>query len=1662
MRPRGLWPRVRGGNMRTINNLLLAVVLAALCSTSASAVNTSTTTLKVFIHDQRGELYPVQDVTVAAVEFGMNGPSTYTQVGVTDGTGYASLTLDNNHSFNLYYTSNGYSPSISDQFNNPAYDPNRYVWAQGNTVYSTFTVTSGLADVGQLKQDFTGATPGMVLFGGVYSMTAQMQAGTGIAATGTGNGTLVVDNVPFARANTYNIGLYDPTQNRGIGRNVMSDLGDGSANYPGPTVISYDAAHSAALDFGQSVPPARVDNSQVSASTSGASVEGVLWEVGYPTATIAHMGIGVKACVGTQWQTWVNTDENGRFQLYGLTPGVTYYLNVMGGCVWNNNANACYDPYSSPNYNAQDICQVDNSLATLDDIDYVSSDVMYKNVTLKRMPPSTGKIKVCVKSPGNTPIPNSNIGLNPDGTPWPVNGDSCNNANNYTMFFSTDFVVNPGFSSINTNTGVDGCATLNNLPSGNYMVNVWTPFTNGSNGTPSYNGGPDAQFGWGNNSNSPAPASWAAVHCSGYGADDYRVTVDTAASTTKVYDSSGTLVLDASSSQITYTVSTGGNTSGRVSGTASFPGVVDLRNNPILISLYGQCNNGSPCPAGNFTVLASSGADHYSYTINVSSGFSYYMNANATGWGRINQGGGDNSVHLESAPAVTVDMNFTPAGTLTGTLYKPDGSVFTPAGNQYIGIDADTNNGWASAQVQKDGTFSMTSVLPGVNRINLNASGDTSVPFNYALPSPAPAVTITAGTTSTLNINLVNANNVGIKLSTAALPDPTVIMDPSGSDMLLGFKAVPLPAGSVFTADTIIRMLTGGDSDLERKFRYSPLVLSGGNGQCGSPWPGGFCGAALPSPAVYDFYLMRSGDFGKGGASTDNPYPHFAMLNSVKNVIVDAPQSTSAVHMPYTMSVSSGVLVDLTPAVSMAQRGNATVYGAVTAANFFRAADYDATGGNFDNFVKYLPVAALYAENGGALSAAGIVVPPPAFIANNDPQFNFFFSQGYQKFHDFLYGIPGGFGYEIRGLAPNTCYTEVMTTPNYPHYQRRVCTGASGTRTALDVNLDSAVGAGGTVQGIVRSSDSASAPIPNASVQLDMEGSVARTAVTTSSGAYRFEGISGGLAKISFTATGHAKAIIEQPVSDSIIYTDNVYLSTATGSITGTVYSQKLPYAKVQAGAKIVAYDDTYNHLNPKDPLPLLITTTGDDGAYVLDGVVTGHLYKVFLKVPGKYTLEVDTTAADGVVPGVDFTMLPKPLDVEVFAKDGPNLNDPALGTYDFTILNPQDFSGGNVTYGPSPYSAPGTPLNFSKVSSGELNASIPRNSLVDNVVYVLHIEATSLSNKTITKEILFGKNYTNSQQNIDDTMLGDDSDDGTGHKNNEASVDKTGGDPSALVLPAGALITSTVAAVPACSFTAEDRTSVAVSTKVAAVGSGATVAGNLYTVSLSSVAQTGRSMELTLAYDKTITDASTLNVAQYNNSSGKWDTVPGLATINPVKGTITVKLKKLASVLSRRAYGPQAVFDGEKYVFRPQAAGGSATTSGTFTVLNYVGTDTLAAGAGLKVFNYPNPFNLKTKAMSNAHGAALMPATTYGTMIHVEVPAGNDGPCHIRIYTLAGELVKDISDTCVGGKYNYFAWDGRNKNGQEVANGVYYGVVDLSGSKPDRKDATFKMAVIK
>ena len=1648
--------------MRSFNKVTLTAALFAVSIGMASAA----TTLNVHVKNPAD--VAVGSVTVAAIEFGMNGPSTHTQIGLTDASGNATFILEDNKSYNLYYSSHGYSPSISDQFNNPEYDQNRYVWTSGTPRFSTFTVTLDQTNVGRLEQQFTGATFTKILFGGVYNMTSQMQGGSGIVMTdGSGNGTLVVDNVPYADANTYNIGLYDPEKNKGIGRNVMSALDATAPEIAGVRTISYIGA--AMLNFNQAVPPARVenDNKQGGGSSAGASVEGVIQEFGYSTATIGHIGIGVKACVGNQWNTWANTDDNGRFQLYGLTPGVTYYLNVMGGCTWKQNSNesTCYEPYSSSQYNAQDICANGiNASVNANDVVYISSDVMYHIVQLNRMPKSIGQISVYVKSTSGARIPNSNVNLNPDGSPWPLNPLSCSNQNNYQQFSSTNFVNNAGFSNANVNA-TTGYALLDGLPSGNYMLNVWTPFSSGGNGQAGFNGGPDGQFSFGNDMMGGGNMNWMAAHCvANYGADDYRITIATsatpngppAAQTMHVYDSSGT---ELALSSITYIVTAGGNNSGLVTGTVRFPSTADLSNNPITITLYGQCDMNqstsgpSNCPSGNFTAIDGSGANQYTYTIPVSSGYSYNMNVTANGWGRINRGGGNNNIDLASTGTITVDMDFAPAGTITGTVYKPGGTeILTPTNNQWISVNAGSNNGWSSSQLQKDGTFALTDVLPGLNRLQFYAGSSGGSSFNYTLPSPAPTVMVTAGAATTFNLNLVKSNLVGVDVTTNTLPDSSVITD--GGDTILGFRVISLPAGTVLKGETISKLLTNGGDD--GQISYSPPTGGDGSGRCGNNWPGGFCAASFPSPAVYDFYLMRSGDFSKSSSTAVSaPYPHFTLISSSKNVIIDDAHANSVVYPGMMgMDISSGVAINLTPAVNMSDRGNATLSGAVTAANFFRNADYEATGGDFDNFVKYLPVVSLYDSN-GAFSAAGVVLPPPSYIAEHDQEFDISFAQGYPQFKTLLDGA-GAYGYEIRGLAPSTCYTAVLTTPNYPPYQSRVCMGVTGSTKTLSINLDSAVGAGATLQGVVTSTMAVN--LANTEVQISGEGVDARSVVTNSSGAYKFEGLPAGTVRIKAALDGYASAEAEKDLTGSNIYTQSFQLTAAGGSITGTVYSQKLPFAKVQAGAQIMAYNDTYNGNNPALPLPLLKTKTGADGAYRLAGLVPGDTYKVFLKVPGKFPMNQSVAATAGNTAGIDFTMLHKPMDLEIFIKKG-------QAAFEFTVKNPQEYTGGLMTWCEAPYAVGASTLTLTKLSSGELRGEIPLSILLPNKTYVLHAVGYKDKQKVgVVREILFGKSYKgNADQQIDEAILGDDSDDGFGRKNNEAAMDASGDDASALSFPTGAMLAVSTAAVPTCSIKGEDKDDVSVQDKVEALGADA-FAGDLYTVALSSVSiNEDKGFEISLAYDKSTADLDDLAVARYNDTTAKWEDVPAVATINPVKGTVKVKLKSLASVLAvKNGMHTQAFssFNGHEYMVRPMS-GGSSSSAGTFAVVRPSLAGNNFTGAKMKVFNYPNPFNLKDKAINNTHGAAL-PATVNGTVIHVEVPAGNGGPGHVRIYTLAGELVKDISVTFEAGKYNYVGWDGHNKGGQEVANGVYYGVVEMSGKSVKLKDATFKMAVIK
>jgi len=190
---------------------------------------------------------------------------------------------------------------------------------------------------------------------------------------------------------------------------------------------------------------------------------------------------------------------------------------------------------------------------------------------------------------------------------------------------------------------------------------------------------------------------------------------------------------------------------------------------------------------------------------------------------------------------------------------------------------------------------------------------------------------------------------------------------------------------------------------------------------------------------------------------------------------------------------------------------------------------------------------------------------------------------------------------------------------------------------------------------------------------------------------------------------------------------------------------------------------------------------------------------------------------------------------------------------------------------------------------------------------------------------------------------------------------------------------------------------------------------------------KSGKSVTITLHYDDSITDPSNLNVFYYDPDGNAYTPEVTNRTVDTKNKTITVTVNHLSTFLVLQ--GNQAI---------------TASTA-------YTGTE-------IRVNNFPNPFNLKTKTVTltdNANQAT----TTDGTIIKYALPAGKTGTVKLEIYTMTGDLVRTITETAgTGGAYYYTAWDGKNQDGKKVASGVYVARFTLN----DNDEKFFKMAVLK
>jgi len=117
-------------------------------------------------------------------------------------------------------------------------------------------------------------------------------------------------------------------------------------------------------------------------------------------------------------------------------------------------------------------------------------------------------------------------------------------------------------------------------------------------------------------------------------------------------------------------------------------------------------------------------------------------------------------------------------------------------------------------------------------------------------------------------------------------------------------------------------------------------------------------------------------------------------------------------------------------------------------------------------------------------------------------------------------------------------------------------------------------------------------------------------------------------------------------------------------------------------------------------------------------------------------------------------------------------------------------------------------------------------------------------------------------------------------------------------------------------------------------------------------------------------------------------------------------------------------------------------------TVFNVV------SGDGLKiseVYNYPNPFSPSSSAFSSA---------TEFTFKHNQV-IGVDA--EVKIYTVAGRLIQTIKQSGIVNQFVRIPWNGRDKDGDLLANGVYlYKVIAKTQDGRFSSESLGKISIIK
>jgi len=1565
----------------------------------------------------------VEGAMVAAMNFVDNQPSNNSVFGLTGVDGRVVLTIQPNVNYIVHATKQGYAPTLRDQmFMQKAVPVNTPI---DKTISLLLTSMGATASVGQIKVGLVNVSTGAAIMGDVRNMATSESAAFVLgyldsSLSYTSTNYIYINNVPPADVNKYVINIFSPKDNKALNKQIPDAIAAG-----GEVTVFMDFANREAM-------AAQTQDTGVTPE-GNLAFEGVVVDTnsaGIPNFNVRlegrAEGSGSPDC---QFQT--QTDTNGRFTFYNVPTGKYYEINVNGfgySGVFDFPRSMGGDQQDSPPVCGYLYDGSHKIVVPYDPYNTYGAPVMNygANHTKYELTAINGRLDGVVKI-GGTPLPFAEVMLNSDGDLWQGYDMYASTRDNFGLFSPTNARIR---------TGSDGTFSLVGVSPGNLQLSINSDLL-GTQFIYNFNG------------------DWNARDMDNItrvrGGDDKRVVVSTEAPASaaqalwSVYCSSGGRLPSVSyPNRITINIQTGGETTCTIKGTIKFlDDSVVYSTNPVVVIAREQfmgdwANHKSKSQFQTISGTFAKGSTT-EYSISVASGTQYFIDVQSEYLGIVNRMDSQaNFTGVETGEKI-FDFALSPAGKIKGVVRMPDGTIFKPVFMNYntqgrrINIQARSNTSGGGCSIPESGMFELTGLVSGLYNVTIWGEGPA---YYWPRTITIKDVMVSANKDTYLEIPLPSA----AKCEAIAPTMPQMPAGTTGYYYIVGF-----PSDQVLTGKKIdLIMESDSDTPISFNYRISKITSQG-------TWQ-----PTLAVPGRYNLYLIKYELFGdpnapppsqmeieEGRPMTSN-HQTITVISQAKNVEIkyDFLQPNATTYIPFEGAVT----------------GKGKLTGTIKGENIFTISNFEKIGKEgMETALRYIPTVMLYDISGNWRGFSG--ARPPT---ENIRKWKTFFEHPDEVTKKALADSPGN--YYIDMLPPGK-YIMIAETPNYPPFMKEVVIYSTAT-TTLDLDFDTAVGSGISISGAITSTDNIK--LEGVEVSL-IHKSVDKYTTTDSSGNYKLTGLPKGIYKILVSAPGYALTGDKIGLNDDL-KNEDFQLTKADAQLNGVVYSQKLPFAKTIANAKIACYDETYNTQNPTKYLPVYKAKTNKNGEYYISNLIAGHIYKIYVMYPGKIVEYVEKTpvAGDNIQ---DFELKSLPPKLKIIVK---KTEDPRK--FLFLFESPK-----KLVAPPECWYNIGDSYDDAKATQG-LPLSGPNNTyslyvkLLDislNQSYNMRVISDDGSGTKYTEDIRFGGNVMRqAKKEVAEGIA----------EGDNVNIDELGEDNTQVDMDAGSLTaTETSASSPgrgAPSFAIGGFSSNIPSFKLQGTDDSLAsqlvniiedvVASDVYQVDLAD-AQMNKSITLTLNYDKEKVsegDLEKLKLYQYNSENRVWELVPGVKTTDPVSGTVSIGVDSITEAYkststSTRLAGKAIISNGRFVVNRAAAT----SQTGIFALFKSQPPTNVAWTGEFDIFNFPNPFNLKDKTVTLTNGGALgLNLSTRGTIIKYCLPSSLGSSVHAKfyIYNIAGELVREIDDGIRSGGYVYYLdWDGKNDSGDDCASGVYF-LIAKAGNKTINKRKPFKLAIVK